>query len=226
MNDLRYAEFAAFLHARLSQPLPGQRAQYQMAPLSRRQPTRSSVQAKNCREAGVLALFYPDAEEFPHLLLTRRPEAMNDHAGQVAFPGGRREKGESLEETALRETEEEVRIPAERVDIVGALTPLYIPPSNFCVHPFVGLIDHTPDLGVRTEEVAAMFGVPPGHLVDPAIRSTKRMHVGGADRDIPYFALDGHVVWGATAMMLAELAAVLNPLVLEWEDLILPGSSM
>ncbi len=125
-----------------------------------------------------------------------------------------------MEETALRETEEEVRIPAARVDIVGALTPLYIPPSNFCVHPFVGLVDHTPDLEVRTEEVADLFGVPPGHLVDPAMRSTQQMHLGGKDRDIPYFALDGHVVWGATAMMLAELAAVLSPLVLEWDPLV------
>ncbi|MGA1495792.1 MAG: NUDIX hydrolase, partial [Rhodothermales bacterium] len=173
-----------------------------------------------CREAGVLALFYPDANATPHLLLTRRPEAMSKHAGQVAFPGGRREEGESLQETALRETEEEVRIGAENVDIVGALTPLYIPPSNFCVHPFVGLIDHTPDLGVRTEEVADMFGVPPACLVDPALRSTTKLLMGDAERDIPYFALNGHVVWGATAMMLAELAAVLDPLVLEWESLV------
>ena len=220
MNDLHFPDFADFLHARLTQPLPGQRAQYQMAPLSRRQPSRSSVQAKACREAGVLALFYPDANATPHLLLTRRPDAMSKHAGQVAFPGGRREEGESLQETALRETEEEVRIEAESVDIVGALTPLYIPPSNFCVHPFVGLIDHTPDLGVRTEEVADMFGIPPACLVDPALRSTTKMHMGDAERDIPYFALNGHVVWGATAMMLAELAAVLDPLVLEWESLV------
>jgi len=220
MTDLRFPEFAAFLHARLSQPLPGQQAQYQMAPLSRRQPSRSSVEAKDCREAGVLALFYPDEEAAPHLLLTRRPEAMNKHAGQIAFPGGRREKGESLEETALRETEEEVLIPAERIDVIGELTPLYIPPSNFCVHPFVGLIDHTPDLGVRTEEVADIFGVPPGHLVNPDMRSIRQMHVGGAERDIPHFLFQDHVVWGATAMMMAELAAVLNPLVLDWESLV------
>lgn len=220
MTDLRFPEFASFLHSRLSQPLPGQKAQYQMAPLSRRQPARSSIEAKECREAGVLALFYPDEQEHPHLLLTRRPEAMNKHAGQVAFPGGRREDGESLEETALRETEEEVLIAAHRVDVLGELTPLYIPPSNFCVHPFVGLIDHTPDLSVRTEEVADIFGVHPTHLTDPTKRSTQRMHVGGMERDIPHFMLDGHLVWGATAMMMAELAAILDPLVLEWDALI------
>lgn len=191
-----------------------------MAPLSRRQPSRSSVAAKDCREAGVLALFYPDDTGAPHLLLTLRPEAMNKHAGQVAFPGGRREPGETLEETALRETEEEVLIPADNVDVLGELTSLYIPPSNFCVHPFVGVIDYTPHMDVRTEEVAKVFGVTPSWLTARDARLIKTMHVGGADRDVPYFDFHGHVVWGATAMMLAELAAVLDPLVLEWESLL------
>ncbi len=220
MNDLRFTEFVAFLNSRLSQPLPGQPAQFQMAPLSRRQPSRASTEAKDCREAGVLALFYPDQDDRPHLMLTRRPEAMNKHAGQVAFPGGRRESGESLEETALRETEEEVLVAASQIDVLGELTSLYIPPSNFCVHPFVGAISHTPDLSVRTEEVADIFGVPPVHLTDPAMRASKPMELGGITRDIPHFMLQGHVVWGATAMMMAELAAVLNPLVLEWESLV------
>lgn len=220
MTDLPFPEFTSFLHSRLSQPLPGQAAQFQMAPLSRRQPSRASVEAKDCREAGVLALFYPAEDERTHLLLTLRPQAMNKHAGQVALPGGRREPGESLEETALRETEEEVLVPAGHVDVLGELTPLYIPPSNFCVHPFVGTIDYTPDLSVRTEEVASMFGVAPKQLTDREYRMTRKMHVGGAERDIPYFAFEGHVVWGATAMMLAELAAVLDPLVLEWESLV------
>ena len=191
-----------------------------MAPLSRRQPSRASVEAQNCREAGVLALFYPDDNDCARLLLTKRPEAMNKHAGQVAFPGGRREGGESLEETALRETEEEVLIPSEDVNMLGALTSLYIPPSNFCVHPFVGTIDYTPDLSVQTEEVAVVFGVPPELLTSRKARMTMNMLVGDTKREIPYFAFNGHVVWGATAMMLAELAVVMDPLVLEWESII------
>lgn len=220
MTDLRFPEFAAFLNSRLSQPLPGQRAQFQMAPLSRRQPSSSSIEARDCREAGVLALFYPDTADQPRLLLTRRPEAMNKHAGQVAFPGGRREAGESLEDAALRETEEEVLIAADSIHVLGELTPLFIPPSNFCVHPFVGMIENTPDLTVRTEEVADMFGIHPIDLTDPSKRRVRRMEVGGMQRNIPHFLFRDHLVWGATAMMMAELAAVLDPLVLDWESLV------
>ena len=220
LDRLDFQEFADLLSARLSQPLPGQVAQFQMAPLARRQPAMASIDSKECRQAGVLALFYPDGDQRPHLLLTRRPEVMNKHAGQVAFPGGRREEGETLQETALRETEEEVLIPSRDVDVLGQLSSLYIPPSNFCVYPFVGLIDHAPDLSVRTEEVAHIFGVPPHHLVDASMRTTSTQFVGGQERVIPHFTFADQRVWGATAMMIAELAAVLDPTVLEFESLV------
>jgi 8-oxo-dGTP pyrophosphatase MutT (NUDIX family) len=220
LASLPFTAFTDLLTTRLSQPLPGQSAQFQMAPLARRQPEMASVEAKTCREAGVMALFYPDAERQPQLLLTRRPDAMKKHAGQIAFPGGRREAHESLEEAALRETEEEVLIPAARIDVIGALSSLYIPPSNFCVHPFVGCIDFTPDLDVRTDEVAEAFGVRPHLLVDPTFRAVEPLLVGGQERMVPHFLFGGHKVWGATAMMMAELAAVLDPVVLEWESLI------
>ena len=209
--DLSYLEFRDLLSGRLAGKLPGQSAQFQMAPLSRRQPDRSSVEAKSCREAAVLALFYPCSKARPKMLLTERPQAMNQHAGQIAFPGGRREEGEGLEETALRETEEEVLIERAAVDLCGALTPLFIPPSNFCVYPYVGFIDFRPDMTVRTEEVANMFGVRSADLIDKNMRAIELRTISGVEREVPHFTFNGKFVWGATAMMIAELAAVIDP---------------
>ena len=220
LDTIPFSDFSDLLSSRLSQPLPGQVAQFQMAPLARRQPEMASVAAKACREAGVMALFYPDSEQRPRLLLTRRPDEMKKHSGQIAFPGGRREEQETLEEAALRETEEEVLIPASRIDVLGPLSSLYIPPSNFCVHPFVGCIDFEPDLDVRTDEVAEAFGVRPHVLIDPAFRAVHPVTVMGQERMVPHFRLGGHRVWGATAMMMAELAAILDPSVLEWDSLV------
>jgi len=211
IEDLSYPEFCDLLSERLAGNLPGQSAQFQMAPLSRRQPGRSSVEAKSCREAAVLALFYPCSKGRPKMLLTERPHAMNQHAGQVAFPGGRREEGESLEETALRETEEEVLIERTAVDLCGTLTPLYIPPSNFCVYPYVGFIDFRPDMTVETEEVAHMFGVRGADLINADMRAVELRTISGVEREVPHFTFNGKFVWGATAMMIAELAAVIDP---------------
>ncbi|NQV73308.1 CoA pyrophosphatase [bacterium] len=220
IDTLSFSDFRDLLATQLSQPLPGQQAQFQMAPLARRQPEMASVDARSCREAAVLALFYPCSKGRPKLLLTVRPEIMNKHAGQVAFPGGRREHGEELEQTALRETEEEVFIPTSHVDVLGKLTPLYIPPSNFCVYPYVGVIDYRPDMKRTSDEVAAMFGVRAHELILPEKREVVSRELAGAERQIPYFAFEGYEIWGATAMMMSELAAVLNPTLIELPPLV------
>ena len=220
IDQLSFSEFRDLLSTRLSQPLPGQHAQFQMAPLARRQPEMASVQAKKCREAAVLALFYPCSKGRPKLLLTVRPEAMNKHAGQVAFPGGRRETGEELIQTALRETEEEVYIPGEQIDVLGELTSLYIPPSNFCVYPYVGVIDFRPDMKRTSEEVAAMFGVRAHELILPGYRDLFTLELAGEKRQIPYFGFEGRQIWGATAMMMSELAAVLDPNLIDLAPLV------
>ena len=206
-----FPDFESYTQERLSAGLPGQDAQFQMAPLDRQDHLQASVRDKSCREAAVLALFYPGSDGHAHLLLTVRPSGMNQHAGQVALPGGRREEAESLEATALRETHEEVGIPPDRIRMTGALTPLYVIPSNFCVYPFVGFMDDPADLAYRSDEVADMFGVPVPNLVAPDSRTSHTRTLAGRPRDVPHFRFDGYRVWGATAMMLSELAAILHP---------------
>ena len=204
----------------LRSELPGQRAQFLMAPFHRRQETDAVVDGKPCSEAAVLALFYPDgiAPE-SHLLLTIRPAGLTRHAGQVALPGGRRESDETLEETALRETHEEVAIAPGRVRVVGRLSPLFVTPSRFCVYPFVGVMDEKPDMSVTSDEVAQVFGAPLHALIHPETRRTTVKEIRGRRMHVPYFDLDGQFVWGATAMMLAELAAALNPGLMDTDPL-------
>ena len=220
IEQLNFSEFRALLTSGLSQPLPGQAAQFQMAPLARKQPEMASVHSKKCREAAVLALFYPCSKGKAKLLLTLRPEAMTKHAGQVAFPGGRREIGEELVETALRETEEEVFVPRNSIEVLAPLTPLYIQPTNFCVYPFVGMVEERPDMTRVSDEVAVMFGVRAHELVLPEKREVFTQELAGQIREIPFFAFSGYQIWGATAMMMSELAAVINPGLLDLDPIV------
>ena len=195
------------LRQRLQGDLPGREAQFTMAPRFRQNETLASVADKACREAGVLALLFPLDHE-PALLLTVRRPDLEHHPGQISFPGGRLEPGESSREAALREAHEEVALDPASVDLLGALTPLYIPPSNFCVYPYVGAVYEMPMLRPMDAEVADILYAPLDHLIHPDTRTTEVWSLHGGRVRVPFFSVDGHQVWGATAMMLAELLEV------------------
>lgn len=211
MASASYQNFLDDLSRALVDP-PGQIAQFEMAPEYRKDFDLASIK-KNARlEAAVLVMFYPDRDDpdRPKLLLTLRPKGMTKHAGQVAFPGGGREKEEAFLETALRETEEEVAIPRGDIRILGSLTSLYIPPSNYYVEPFVGAVSHFPRTATTSDEVAAVFGVSVEELRNSNIRTTTNRKIRGRVESVPCFQINNELVWGATAMILAELVAVLD----------------
>jgi len=213
MEPLDFATFTARLQAQLRAPLPGAEAQRAMAPRYRARREAMSVDGKDCREAGVLALFYPEGDA-PTLVLTVRRDDLPDHPGQVSFPGGQREDGERLPETALREAHEEVALDPAPVRLLGRLTPLYIPPSNFCVHPFVGVRDAAPSLRPTDREVGRILHVPLPRLLAPDTRVVETWTLHGREIDVPYYDVPGAPpIWGATAMMLAELLSVCRPAV-------------
>lgn len=162
-----------------------------------------------CREAGVLVLLLPPAEA-PRVVLTVRHDDLPDHGGQISFPGGQREGDEALSDTALREAEEEIGLSPSSVRLLGNLTPLYIPPSNFCVHPVLGAVTATPSLRPTDREVAAILRASVPRLRAPGARTVETWTLQGRAVDVPYYDVDDHVVWGATAMMLAEVLAVLG----------------
>ena len=205
--------FARSLKHRLALPLPGLNGQLHMAHAGRRLGLTHSKVPDDARIGAVLVLFYE--EDFKlKLPLILRESGDTVHAGQISLPGGKvEEDDEGLEQTALRETEEEIRVLRDDVEIVGRLTNLYIPPSNFLVHPFVGIARTVPDFFPRAGEVAEVIGVTLDELMDDARMGEKEIKLSnGMSIVTPYFDLSGHAVWGATAMMLSELRIVLREL--------------
>lgn len=184
----------------------GHAAQQHMMPVTRarmRPPDREG----SPRQGAVLLLLYCLDNEL-HLVLTRRRADLNSHPGQVSLPGGRHEPPETLAETALRETAEEIAVPPEEVRVLGQLTPLYILPSDYEVQPVVGIYtgDGRPVFMPNPNEVDAVIEVPLDHLLDHSLRTEELWQLRGVDVTVPFFQLDGHKVWGATAMMLSEFA--------------------
>lgn len=157
------------------------------------------------RLGGVLLLLFRKNGSL-HIVLTRRRDDLTSHAGQISFPGGRHEAPESLLETALRETEEEVGVPAADLQILGALTPIYIPPSDYEVHPFVAWASSgtPPVFTAAPREVAKIIEAPLPTLLDPSSRIEETWKMGGQQVTVPFYAVQEHKVWGATAVMLSE----------------------
>lgn len=157
------------------------------------------------RLGAVLALFYPAGERL-NVVLLKRPMTMRNHPGQIAFPGGRQDEGETFEQTAIRETVEEIGITADQYTIVGRIDPLYIPPSRFYVHCFVGWLPTRPTYIPNPAEVETIIEVPYTHFLDPANRGASEQDFGFGPINIPYFAFEAHEIWGATSVLLNELA--------------------
>jgi len=162
----------------------------------------------DARMGAVLALLYEKDGE-THILFAKRPMTMRNHPGQIAFPGGRQDEGETMAETALRETEEEVGIPPRLIEILDTLHPTYIPPSNFFVQPYVGWHEGEPELTAAPDEVEQILQIPLRRFTEPMCK--REISVGKNGRFVvPAFCIDQHEIWGATAVILNELVARLR----------------
>jgi len=155
-------------------------------------------------------IIFPDARQNATFVLTERSPFLPAHPGQMGLPAGMQAPGEPLERTALRETEEEIGIKADSVSLLGALSAVFIPPSNILLHPFVGHLDAPPDLNPLPREVTRIFQVSLAALLDPASIRSEIRDLPTGEAIVPYFYLAEEKIWGATAIILAELRALLE----------------
>lgn len=164
----------------------------------------------HAKKAAVLAHIFEGAQGL-ELLFMKRPPYDGTHGGQISFPGGRKEASDSsYEQTALRETAEEVGIPEQSVKVIRKLDPLYIPPSNFIVHPYIGYSRELPELVLDANEVAYTFSIPlevlkSGELIGKALVPTKYGKV-----KVPAYLWGKEVIWGATAIITARIVGLLS----------------
>lgn len=169
--------------------------------------TRPKELSGEGREAAVMLLVYPASDDGTlHTILTRRKDDLQHHPGQISLPGGRRESGETIQQTALRESEEEIGVDQSTIELLGKLNSIYVPPSDFTVTPWVGWLEKEPAFRLQAEEVAELIRVPITSLLDPSIRRCSSVASDAKARDVPWFSIQNHQVWGATAIILDDFA--------------------
>jgi len=208
MNEVPYLTLNDVRRA-LNRPRPGLEALLRLA--TRPRPGGAGLPLGHSPKlGGVLLLLYP-IDSYLHLVLTRRTEQVAAHKGQISLPGGAREPGDhSLLETALRETREELGIRTDQLQVLGPLTSLYIPPSDYCIQPYVAYADVRPDFSPEPTEVDELLEMPLKQLLDPVTREEEIWKLRGHPVVVPFYRLGEHKIWGATAMVLSEFEVMLR----------------
>lgn len=207
-----FQDFLQHVPDLISIELPAEKAHVKMAPPERAEVLRNlDLKTKKPRVAAVMMLFYPKKNK-THLVLILRNAYDGVHSSQIAFPGGKYENTDvNLEATALRETYEEVGILPEKIEVVKHFTSMYIPPSNFLVHPFLGISKEELLFYPDIKEVAAIIELPLSVFLNDEIIVNATLSTSYSDSIlVPAFNIQNNVVWGATAMMLSELRDVLK----------------
>lgn len=197
-----------WLASRLAESLPGPMVGSRFEPHPR--PWRHyDVTPSAARAAAVLLLLYPRDDQW-HVPLMLRPSHLAAHAGQISLPGGAVEPGETTAQAAIREFHEELGAWGHPIDLLGALSPLYIDGSNFSVTPWVAATDSRPLFVPNAEEVAEVFEVPLSGLLDPSQFGSEQRQHEGHRYTAPCFLFQSHRIWGATCMILGELVTLLE----------------
>jgi 8-oxo-dGTP pyrophosphatase MutT (NUDIX family) len=204
-----YSGVKTYLKATLKGELPGVLAHSKMLPAGRRLNSAEN-ELSMVKPSSVLLLLFPEGDRL-YTCLTKRPQTMKHHPGQISFPGGKVEKDDvSAEMTALREAREEVGIDRAGVEVLGKLSDLYVEVSRFSIQPFLAWADRKPDFVVDFGEVEELILFPVSDFVSNEIISESELETATGRLRVKCYLFNGQVVWGATAMILAELIEILK----------------
>ncbi len=203
--------FVNQLDLRLTQELPGVDAQLKMVPITRQIELEKRKKTESPKESAILILFYPYKNEI-YIAFIKRQSYDGVHSGQIAFPGGKYEQSDnSLTDTALREAHEEIGVNKESVNIIGNLSSIYIPPSNFNVLPVIGFSKSRPELKKDPLEVDEIIEITLSQLLNPKNNQNRDILRPNQLRvNVPCYYINGHIIWGATSMIISELIDVIN----------------
>jgi 8-oxo-dGTP pyrophosphatase MutT (NUDIX family) len=205
MND-----FAVLLKNEIQTGLPGTEVQWQMASSDRFVRNFPRIPGNDARIAGVLIPLFPEKGSI-HTIFMQRPEYNGVHGGQISFPGGKKEPEDvDVIQTALREAYEEIGVERSTVEVIGTLTPLFIPVSNMIVTPVLGWINEKPDFKCQHEEVVFLINAELRNFLNPLIIKSKPFEIRGEMLNVKYFDYNNNTIWGATAMILYELLAIIK----------------
>ena len=188
--------------------LPGIDSQFKLAPSIRKKLGKEiNGEERNPNKAAVLSLLFPDASGEMQMVFMLRKTYKGVHSNQIGFPGGKVESSDNnLEATALRETYEEIGVSSMNITVLKELTDVYIPPSNFLVTPFLGILKERPEYILEENEVERLIEIPlKSILSDKSIASRIITTSYAKEIEVPVFKFDDEVIWGATAMMLSEI---------------------
>jgi 8-oxo-dGTP pyrophosphatase MutT (NUDIX family) len=202
-----HLSFIEYLAGRLQQPLPGWEYQQRMSPYVKGQQTlEPRLIPPDAKQTSVAALLFP-GENGSELLFTMRSTKVSHHKGQICFPGGRSEESESIRQTALRETHEELGIPREYISVIGNLSSLFVPPSHSMMHVIVGHLPTKPIVNPNPMEVEEVFSIALHDLAfKHEIQHVTKMRSPDLEVLAPCWQIHPkNHLWGATAMCVSEL---------------------
>lgn len=206
-------DFSAKLRAALLGQLPGLSSHQRMMSYQRITANEAVKSVPDVRLGSVLVPVYPHRGEL-YTSLMLRPKYHGVHSGQISFPGGKREGNESIRETALRESNEELGIIPGKVEILGTLSQVFIPPSKFLVTPYIGVLRERPEFVPDAREVEKVLEVPLSILLNDSSITTREVTIMSYNTPISVrcFLVEENVIWGATAMIISELKDISDQL--------------